>query len=72
MSISPRGGYVPKELPSNYTINESMSKNVYEVRLLYWCAYMNLMGPFVYFLQRRCSPFIKTYMGENSLHVASK
>ena len=55
-----------------YQSAENLSKPaLYEHRLLYWNARLGFEEFFIYFLRRKCSPFIITYQGFNSLHIAS-
>ena len=45
--------------------------NVLETRLLYWSAHTGLSDYVIYFLERKCSPFLINYQGANAFHAAS-
>ncbi|CAD8098030.1 unnamed protein product [Paramecium sonneborni] len=43
----------------------------YECRLQYWSARQGNQEFFIYFLQRKCNPFLNVYQGFNCLHIAA-
>ncbi|CAD8181717.1 unnamed protein product [Paramecium octaurelia] len=43
----------------------------YECRLQYWSARQGNQDFFIYFLKRKCNPFLNVYQGFNCLHIAA-
>ncbi|CAD8094475.1 unnamed protein product [Paramecium sonneborni] len=43
----------------------------YECRLQYWSARQGIQDFFIYFLTRKCNPFLNVYQGFNCLHIAA-
>ncbi|CAD8206420.1 unnamed protein product [Paramecium octaurelia] len=55
-----------------YHSNANLTKNeTYECRLQYWSARQGNTEFLIYFLKRRCNPFLNVYQGFNCLHIAA-
>ncbi|CAD8185858.1 unnamed protein product [Paramecium octaurelia] len=55
-----------------YHSKANLTKNeIYECRLQYWSASQGNTEFFIYFLKRKCNPFLNVYQGFNCLHVAA-
>ncbi|CAD8176392.1 unnamed protein product [Paramecium pentaurelia] len=58
--------YVIFNSKADLTINQK-----YESRLQYWSARQGIQEFFIYFLKRKCNPFLNVYQGFNCLHIAA-
>ncbi|CAD8120523.1 unnamed protein product [Paramecium sonneborni] len=55
-----------------YHSKANLTKNeIYECRLQYWSACQGNTDFFIYFLRRKCNPFVNVYQGFNCLHIAA-
>ncbi|CAD8119184.1 unnamed protein product [Paramecium sonneborni] len=55
-----------------YHSKANLTKNeIYECRLQYWSASQGNTEFFIYFLRRKCNPFVNVYQGFNCLHIAA-